>query len=228
MAVDEKAVDSLIDQAMADGFGARALNETLWARLNGLIAEIPQMLTSGIGRVVIDSAAMQGLPACNIPGDPDSIPASALALAHPIDAPQAVDCGAWSSAELKSRMEFLWKLLEFDKASPELQTLFQKQIRASNERSKLCEAVRMCQELAFSFSPACTVQEFCDADVHADCQSREGILTLLRYRRIVASEQKSAQRSRPTPPRKRATCVKCSMSIPPRCTRCPICGATPE
>src|SRR5205814_10402365 len=51
---DDKAVESLVEQALRDGDGARALHETLWARLNGLIAEIPQMLHAGIRRDGVD------------------------------------------------------------------------------------------------------------------------------------------------------------------------------
>src|SRR4051812_14243736 len=97
---DDKAVESLVEQALRDGVGARALNETLWARLNGLIAEIPQMLQAGIRRVVIDPAAMQGLPAWKIPGAEAALSTSACALLHPVKACELVDTSGWSDVEL--------------------------------------------------------------------------------------------------------------------------------
>ena len=189
MAVDQKAVDSLIDQAMADGFGARAKRNAL-GESQGLIAEIPQMLTSGIRRVVIDSGGDAGTAGVENPGDPGFDSGIGMALAHPIDAPQAVDCGGWSSAELKSRLEFLWKLLESTRPALNCKPFF-KSNPASNERSKLCEAVPLHVPGAGVFilpgmHGAGVLRRRCSRGV----PKPRGILTFLRYRRIVASEQK--------------------------------------
>ncbi len=95
-----------------------AERETLWMRLSGLISEIPQMIQSGIGQVVIDPKAIEGLPAWKIPGN-GATPEMACKLLHPIKASGVVDTTGWSEAELHQRLDFLFKEIAFDKAGVE-------------------------------------------------------------------------------------------------------------
>lgn len=220
---DDKAVESLVEQALRDGVGARALNETLWTRLNSLVAEIPQMLQSGIRRVVIDPATMQGLPAWKIPGEEASLPSSASALLHPVKACERVDTNGWSDVELHQRLDFLLKKLGLEKAAGEVQNTFRTYLRAISGESKTAASVRLCEEMAFALAPPCSVEEFCAAFEQAECESREGVMHLVRYKRAVAKEQKFPRATRIA--RRRGTCPNCSATLAPRSTRCPACGA---
>jgi ATP-dependent Clp protease ATP-binding subunit ClpX len=221
LVIDEKAIDSLVNQALKDGVGARALNETLWMRLSGLISEIPQMLQGGVGQVVIDPKAIEGLPAWKIPGD-GVLPDFARALLHPIKANEVVDTAGWSEAELHQRLDFLFKEIALDRAGVEAQGAFRTYLETMGGRKKILASVRLCEEMAFVLTPPCSAEEFCSAMLESGCESSEGVLMYVQYKRIVNKEQKP---TRVRVARKRATCQKCSANLPPKTLRCPTCGA---
>jgi ATP-dependent Clp protease ATP-binding subunit ClpX len=223
--IDPKATESLIDQAMEDGVGARALNETLWTRLSSLVAEIPQMLASGVRRIVIDKAAMNGMPVWKIPGDDADLPISAISLKHPIEAEDILDTRRWPTAQLRQRLDYLLNKLQLQKAADDVQASFKKYLHTIEESRGLNEATRMCEELLFRFTPPCTVQEFWESIVDADCRGHEGLLMLMRYKRAVAREKKTPV-TRTT--RRRSLCRNCRMTLPLRTSKCPHCGTSPE
>lgn len=67
---DDGALDAVIQSAIEDGVGARALNQVLWERTNNLIGQLPQLAAEGIVKVIIDRDTItRGLPAWKIPGE---------------------------------------------------------------------------------------------------------------------------------------------------------------
>jgi hypothetical protein len=220
---DDRAIDTLIDQAASNGIGARGLNEALWTRLNGLIAEIPQMLASGVRRVVIDSAALNGLPAWKIPGDGESLPDSTATLLHPVKASETVDTSDWSDTERMGRIYYLLHVkLNFAKLDTDGRNQFQQYLREFGGANNYRDRVRVCETMAFDFTPPCSIREFLTAAAESESQNPDAVLHLVRYKRAVAKE-KSPRPVRSQ--RRRATCPQCSASIPPRSSRCPACGA---
>src|SRR5581483_3439274 len=161
---DDKAIDRLIDQASTEGIGARGLNEALWTRLNGLIAEIPQMLSSGVRRVVVDPAALEGLPAWKIPGDAAALPESTAALLHPVKAAESVDTSDWTDNERMSRIDYLLHVrLNFSGLESQARDQFLKYLREFGGEANYSERVRLCESMAFDLTPPCTIPEFLSA-----------------------------------------------------------------
>ena len=220
---DDKTIDALIDQALADGVGARGLNEAIWTQLNGLISEIPQMMAGGVRRVVVDPATLKGLPAWKIPGDTETVSEATAALLHPVTAGESVDTAGWSDSELHNRIQYLLNVkLNFNRLEASVQTQFQNYLLDLAEK-RPDQRVKVCEMMAFHFSPPCSIPEFLSVGGESETPNPEAILHLVRYRRVIATEQRAVRGNRA--PRKRATCPHCNASIPARSLKCPSCGA---
>jgi hypothetical protein len=200
---EEKAIDLLIQQATSEGVGARGLNEALWTRLNGLIAQIPQFVANGVRRVVVDPAALNGLPAWTIPGEAGELPESSAALLHPVKAAESVDTTGWSDSERMSRIDFLLHVkLNLTKLDAEIRNHFQQYLRdCGGGDNNYAERIRVCESMAFDFTPPCSIAEFLSAAKESESQHPDAVMHLVRYKRAIVEEQEPRpKRMRRRPP----------------------------
>ena len=152
-------------------------------------------------QVVVDRGALNGLPAWTIPGEASELPASSAALLHPVKAAESVDTTGWSDSERMSRIDFLLHVkLNIAKLDAEIRNHFQQYLRDCGGENNYSERIRVCETMAFDFSPPCSIAEFLSAAVESGSQSPDAVLHLVRYKRAVAEEQKP--RTPRTPRRK--------------------------
>jgi hypothetical protein len=174
---EASAVDAIVELGFDNGLGVRGLSQAIWERCHGLVSELPQLIESGIARIVLDRCAIEQGKAWKIPGEvarertivslKDVPPTSRQIEWHP-NLPKVTDTSHWTKAQLSERVSELRPILKFAKASSEAKSFWE--AFESKHEAELRPVVRLGECLS-NLHPTGSVQEFYEAwerEEHAD------------------------------------------------------------
>lgn len=196
LAVEPSAVESILERAMAERTGARALTEVLNDRLMHVVNALPDLLEEGVTRAIVDRDCLErGAAPWKIAGEPNdaAVDMGDLAKRHGEDEPATraglpvgvSDTKEWSEGRLRERLARVKASLDWEATTGSARKWWDAFERENSRR--LGMVLRLAEELA---ARKATLTEFFLAYVYSNTDNIQANLHYLDYARLKKEDER--------------------------------------
>jgi ATP-dependent Clp protease ATP-binding subunit ClpX len=194
LVVEDSAALAVLDLAVAENTGARALAEVLDDRLLHVINGLPEMLADGVTRVIVDADTVrQGAAAWHIAGEPVEalvdLGIMQRLTAQPMPSaaagPAISNTRGWSDERIRARLEIVKGALDWGGTTGSARKWWDGFERDNSHRLGL--VLRLAEELAVRKA---TIADFFLAYVYSNTDNIQANLSYLDYTRLKKEEER--------------------------------------
>jgi ATP-dependent Clp protease ATP-binding subunit ClpX len=194
LCVDDAAIDVLLELALLEGTGARALHEIVSDRLLHVFNSLPDLLAEGINRVIIDAETVRCRRApWKIAGEPICPPIEVSLPVEPageLAKPGISITHDWSETRLRERLQVVREKLDWANTTGSARKWWE--AFEQENRTRLGLVVRLTEELLLRKA---TITEFFLAYVYSNTDNIQANLHYLDYTRLKKEEERKKRQA---------------------------------
>ncbi len=191
LVVEDSAIEALLELALAENTGARALDEVLGDRLPHVVNALPELLAEGVTRVIVDAdTVLRGLAPWKIAGEPtkpvvDLEKLQQLAAEPAPAAPAISNTRGWPEERIREKLETVKAALDYRGTTGSARKWWEAFERENSHRLGL--VLRLAEELA---ARKATITEFFLAYVYSNTDNIQANLCYLDYTRLKREDER--------------------------------------